>query len=245
MSSRNISLCACLLLICCVLPMSAQRPAASTTSSRNVVVPPLMNFSSVLTDLNGRPQTNISGVTFLLYKEEQGGAPLWMETQNVQPDKNGHYAVMLGSTTSTGLPADIFVAGEARWLGVQAQGQPEQPRILLLSVPYALKAADAQTVGGLPASAFVLAAPPNAISATVPTPAVAEQPPLAPGTTPVTTAGGSVNRLAKFDATADITNSLIFDNGTNVGIGNTAPGAKLDVEWVRNCARNCDPAQRG
>ena len=30
--------------------------------------------------------------------------------------------------------------------------------MLLLSVPYALKAADAETVGGLPASAFVLAA---------------------------------------------------------------------------------------
>src|SRR5580698_10974132 len=53
--------------------------------------------------------------------------------------------------------------------------------------------------------------------------------PLATGSTPVTTAGGTVNKLAKFDAAADITNSIIFDNGTNVGIGNTAPGAKLDV----------------
>src|SRR3990170_1578308 len=33
----------------------------------------------------------------------------------------------------------------------------EQPRILLVSVPYALKAADAETLGGKPASAFVLA----------------------------------------------------------------------------------------
>jgi hypothetical protein len=53
--------------------------------------------------------------------------------------------------------------------------------------------------------------------------------PLATGTTPVTTAGGTVNRLAKFDAAADITSSQIFDNGTSVGIGNTAPAAKLDV----------------
>jgi hypothetical protein len=45
----------------------------------------------------------------------------------------------------------------------------------------------------------------------------------------VTTAGGTVNLLAKFDAAADITKSQIFDNGTNVGIGNTAPAAKLDV----------------
>lgn len=53
--------------------------------------------------------------------------------------------------------------------------------------------------------------------------------PLATGTTPVTTAGGTVNKLAKFDAAADVTSSQIFDNGTNVGVGNTAPAAKLDV----------------
>jgi len=228
MSSRNAFLSACVLVICCVVPMSGQQPAASTSSRSNVVVPPLVNYSSVLTDVNGKPLTLITGVTFLLYKEEQGGAPLWMETQNVYPDKTGHYSVMLGSTTSTGLPADIFVAGQARWLGVQPQGQPDQPRVLLLSVPYALKAVDAQTVGGLPASAFVLAAPPTGNATSTASPSGAAQP-LATGTTPVTTAGGTINKLAKFDATADITNSQIFDNGTNVGIGNTSPAAKLDV----------------
>ena len=96
-------------------------------------------------------------MTFLLYKESQGGAPLWMETQNVDPDKTGHYSVMLGSTTSQGLPQDVFVSGEARWLGVQVVGEQEQPRVLLVAVPYALKAGDAETIGGLPASAFVLA----------------------------------------------------------------------------------------
>lgn len=62
---------------------------------------------------------------------------------------------MLGSTISTRLPAHIFVAGEARWLAVWPEGQQEQARVLLLSVPYAWKAEDAQTLGGLPASAFV------------------------------------------------------------------------------------------
>ena len=45
----------------------------------------------------------------------------------------------------------------------------------------------------------------------------------------MTTGGGTINKLAKFDASTDITSSLIFDNGTNVGIGNTSPAAKLDV----------------
>lgn len=56
-----------------------------------------------------------------------------------------------------GLPADQFASTEAPWLAVQPQGQAEQPRVVLLSVSYALKAEDVQTMGGLPASAFVLA----------------------------------------------------------------------------------------
>ena len=35
----------------------------------------------------------------------------------------------------------------------------EQPRVLLVSAPYALKAADAETLGGKPLSAFQLVAP--------------------------------------------------------------------------------------
>ena len=84
-----------------------------------------------------------------------------METQNVMADAKGNYTVQLGATKPDGLPLDLFTSGEARWLGVRVNGGEEQPRVLLLSVPYALKAADAETVGGLPASAFILAAPPG------------------------------------------------------------------------------------
>jgi len=152
-----------------------------------------------------------------------------METQIVQPDQTGRYTVMLGSTSSYGLPADIFVAGEAHWLGVQPQGQAEQPRILLLSVPYALKAADAETIRGLPPSAFVLATRANVTgSGAAGSNELAQV--LATTITPVTTAGGTIKHLAKFAASADIADSQVFDNGTNVGIGTTTPSTKLDVE---------------
>ena len=36
-------------------------------------------------------------------------------------------------------------------------GSEEEPRVALVSVPYAVKAGDAQTLGGLPASAFMRA----------------------------------------------------------------------------------------
>src|SRR5579872_6444491 len=145
----------------CVLLLGSLLAAQQigSTKASNEIVPSMVNFSGMLTDSNAKALTGTVGVTFALYKDAQGGAPLWIETQNVQADKTGHYTVMLGATNSQGLPNALFVSGEARWLGVQPQGQSEQARVLLLSVPYALKAGDAQTIGGLPPSAFVLAAP--------------------------------------------------------------------------------------
>jgi hypothetical protein len=167
------------------------------------------------------------GITFLLYKESQGGVPLWMETQNVQPDKNGHYSVMLGSTSSHGLPANIFAAGEARWLGVQAEGQAEQPRVLLLSVPYALKAADAQTVGGLPPSAFVLATAPAASDSPAPSSAAMAQPAI----TPALAGSGTLDFIPLWTPDGNtLGNSILFQNSSlNLGIGTQTPAAKLDV----------------
>ncbi len=41
---------------------------------------------------------------------------------------------------------------------------------------------------------------------------------------------GTTNYVAKWSDTDTITNSVIYDNGTNVGIGTTSPTAKLHVE---------------
>ena len=104
-----------------------------------------------------REPTGQISVTFLIYKDQNGGEPLFAETQAVATDATGRYKVQLGAANPNGLPSDLFSSGEARWLEVQIAGEPAQPRVLLASVPYALKAADAATLGGLPASAFALA----------------------------------------------------------------------------------------
>ena len=126
-------------------------------------IPNFISYSSVLTDEGGEPIRGITGITFLLYREKEGGPPLWIETQNVTTDRSGHYSVQLGITSAQGLPPDLFLTGEARWLAVQVAGQAEQPRVLLVAVPYAMKAGDAQTVGGFPASAFARAVSPNGV----------------------------------------------------------------------------------
>ena len=202
-----------LALLCCTAVLSS----GQTTNA--AVVPPLVKFSGTMADMNGKPMTGVIGVTFYLYKDAQGGAPVWMETQNVQIDRLGNYSVMLGSTTNRGLPADLFVSGEARWLGVQVSGRPEQPRVLLLSVPYALKAADAETLGGLPLSAFVLAAPSSSTNGQ-PAPGLSGTtagvtPAAAPAaSSPVTTNGGTVNAIPLFSTATNIQNSILTQTGT-------------------------------
>ena len=208
---RSLGFLSLAFLLCSLLGHAQQTSTAGQGAT--VIVPPLVNFSSVLTDGNGKPLNGVVGVTFYLYKDSQGGSPLWMETQNVQPDKVGHYKVMLGSTTTQGLPAELFASGEARWLGVQVQGKEEQPRVSLLSVPYALKALDAETLGGKPASAFVASSQANS--------------------NPINDASsgsGKKNYVPLWLSATKLGDSKIFQSATgNLGLGTTAPAAQLDV----------------
>ncbi|MCW3102372.1 MAG: hypothetical protein JWO09_812 [Bacteroidetes bacterium] len=49
------------------------------------------------------------------------------------------------------------------------------------------------------------------------------------GPTGAANIAGSVNQLVKFTGASTGGNSIVFDNGTNVGVGTTTPGFKLDV----------------
>ena len=85
MFRHRVWLCA-VLLVCTTISAFPQQPA----SAASAVVPTLVNFSGILTDVSGKPLTGMVGVTFSLYKDAQVGAPLWVETQNVPADKSGH-----------------------------------------------------------------------------------------------------------------------------------------------------------
>jgi len=216
-----------------VLSLAAQTSGSNPASAQ---VPPLIQFSDVATDEGGNSMSGVVSLTFSLYNSQRGGEPLWTETQkNVQLDPTGHYSVQLGITKPNGVLTTLFTTGQARWLGVRIAEQAEQPRVLLLSVPYALKAGDAATVGGLPPSAFVLAAPAMSTGADLNSPAPSTSASGAPpATSNVTTTGGTVNAIPLFTTATNIQTSAMAQTGSGstakIGIGTTTPATTLDVK---------------
>jgi hypothetical protein len=221
----------CTLILWVCSAVSAQQTATLSTTT---VVPRQVNFSARAIDDHGKPVAGIAGVTFSIYKDQSGGSPLWMETQNVVADARGNYTAQLGATSAEGLPLNVFASGEARWLGVRVNGGEEQPRVLLLSVPYALKAADAETVGGLPASAFLLAGAVNASAAQGNVAGTAPSSASPATTSDVTTSGGAANSLPLFTTATNVQSSILTQTGSGttakIGINTATPATTLDVK---------------
>ena len=127
----------CIVFVISLLVAVSSSAQVSTTKTRagSDLVPRLIKFSGTVKDEAGKPMSGILGMTFALYKEDEGGSPLWLETQNVQADANGHFTALLGSATADGVPLSLFSSAEVHWISTQIEGQPEQRRVLLLSVP--------------------------------------------------------------------------------------------------------------
>src|SRR5277367_6373840 len=204
------------------LPAVTQNTPSSLAASAPTSVPPLIPYSGVADAVAGQPAPTTASVTFLVYDDETGGEPLFSETQSVAVEAAGRFKAQIGATLTNGIPIDLFASGEARWLAVEIAGEAAQPRILLASVPYALKAADAATLGGLPASAFALASTKSLAPA-----ALTSDVSPAAGTA-VTTPGGFSGYIPVFTSPTTIANSIIFQNTNGIGI-NAPPFAALDV----------------
>lgn len=216
-------------LFLCLLILAASAYAQSTA------VPKLVRFIGSYRPTTGTASTN-ENVTLAVYREQTGGAPLWREVQNISIDAEGRYSLLMGATVNDGMPLDLFSSGEPRWLGVQFNrpGEAEQPRVLMVSVPYALKAADAETLGGKPASAYLLAAP-SAMASTSAPGSTTSPTTSAPSTNVVTNAlkprvnSGSPNFIGKFSNSTDLVNSVMFENGGLIGVGTAQPLIGFDV----------------
>jgi hypothetical protein len=228
--NKSRFLVACFL--CSVAVASAQQIQSANTPT---VVPRLLHFAGSFRPPVSQPAGTI-GATFAIYSEQEGGTPLWTEDQNVELDANGNYTVLLGATKNAGVPPELFAGGEARWLQVKfyEPGEVDLPRVLLVSVPYALKAGDADTLGGKPASAYLLAglytsAQPSEAAQPAPS-ATAVAAKTGAAVMPAFTSTGTTNYVPEFtDTFGDIGNSVMYQNGSNIGVGTTAGAISMDI----------------
>jgi len=230
-SMRFHTLCIALLFAATApaLPCLAQSATATTDgATTNAAIPALMHHTGVALLSDGKPLKGEASITFLIFEAERGGDPVWAETQSVKLDAGGNYDVQLGAASTSGLPASLFSSGEARWLEVQVAGGAPQPRLLLTSVPYAMKAADAVTLGGLPASDFVTQ---NQLAqlngrATQASSTTSAIRPLASGTL---IGSGTTGTVPLWTGAFTQGNSEITQVGSEIGINETVPAATLDV----------------
>lgn len=215
---------AAFLLAATASPSWSQLPAHTVAPTTR-----LMPVSGVLTDGRGRPMSGRVTVSFELYDAREDGVLLWTETQQVEADARGRYTAYLGA--SAGVPQEAFSSEQARWLGVRVGGR-ELPRMMLVAVPYALRAADAATLGGQPASSFVRSRADGRLETSSGVLFAA----------PAIDGSGVPGQIAKFNSTTSLSSSVISETATNrIGFGLTDPtgGGVVDsVFTIRNFDNN-------
>jgi len=210
----------------CVAQAQAQPEAGAPSSLlAESVVPRLVRYPGVAPNRAG----DRVEATFRVYAAQRGGEPLWQETQLIQVEPDGKFSVLLGIATQGGLPQSLFSAGVGQWLAVSIERAEEQPRVQLAAAAYAMKAADAETLAGVPATSFVTQSQLAAAAAAL-TAQAAQR--ILPETTP--SGSGAANYLAYWTGAATLGDSAIYQAGTAaaplLGIGTASPVTTLDVK---------------
>jgi len=237
------------------LPAGAQStgPDASAVAS-SASTANLVRWTGSLPEMAGRTVE----VSFALYQDPAGGPALWNETQTVTVGAGGRYTVLLGATSAEGLPQTLFQASEARWIEANPIGKRQidasgrdvvvevanampPARSLLAAVPYAFESMDAETLAGRAASDYVtredltstVANQVRAVSNMGTQSGIVGVPPpiagMSSSSRTTVTGAGTAGYLPVWAGSATLDNSMIFESGTNVGIGTSTPATMLDV----------------
>lgn len=128
-----------------------------TAATALAAVPRLINYQGVLTDAAGIALEGPHDLIFSVYTDSAATTATWIETHPAVPLAKGVFSVILGGLTPI---TDEVFAGTQRWLGITVDAGPETaPRMRLTSVPWALRAAVADSVlgGGGPDGGWTVA----------------------------------------------------------------------------------------
>lgn len=145
------------ILVCALLSLALVVHAEETGNARVKRPPTRIPLSGVLQTVTGEARQGEVTLVLSIYAERDSAAPLWSEEQTIVLGEDGRYDVALGGTSDEGLSNELFSANGARWIGISEKGALELPRFMLVSVPYATKALDADAIGGRRVKDFVLA----------------------------------------------------------------------------------------
>ncbi|MCK5833796.1 hypothetical protein KAH81_09025, partial [bacterium] len=107
-------------------------------------IPETMNYQGKLTSLDGVAFEGVLTVTFSIYDVETSGFPLWTENQDVTFVK-GLFDVQLGSMVPL---SDFLDFSDEYFIEIAIGGDVLNPRQPLTTVPYAFRAAIADSVVG-------------------------------------------------------------------------------------------------
>jgi hypothetical protein len=124
-----------------------------------------VSFQGRLTSADGVAAPNGSyDMVFNFYDVATGGSPLLTDrhagSANTVPVSGGLYTVLLGGgeiiTGSESTLWSVFLNHQQVYVGISVAAEPEMsPRLLLTRTPYAVRAEDALTLSGKPASQFL------------------------------------------------------------------------------------------
>ncbi|MFZ1946071.1 MAG: PSA repeat domain-containing protein [bacterium] len=200
-------------------------------------VPSKINYQGRLVD-SGAALSGTHEVGFRIYDSAALGALLWADTTMVTASSDGVFSVVLGGERP------ITIGGaDSCYLEIEVDGEILAPRRELVSVPYALRAAGADSLGDLPVEAFAAAEHSHddryAIASELEAPGTINQAGnpmdwtklksvpagLADGVDSVGTGDGS--SLDAADGSP--TDAVYVDNAGHVGVGTTTPAAELEV----------------
>lgn len=137
-----------------MLAMVTAGIAAVGAQAADAQVPGTVTFTARVVD-DGTPVTGTHAFTFRLFDAASGGTQRWSENYGGVLVQDGLVTVALGSQTT--LTASVL-DGTPLFVEVALDGSTLSPRLPLRSIPYAVRAGDAATVGGQAATAFAAAA---------------------------------------------------------------------------------------
>jgi hypothetical protein len=197
------------------------------TSQAFAQVPQGFNYQAVARNSSGTLLQNQSlGVKLSVHQGSAAGAVVYSERQTPTTNQFGLFTVTVGQgTVLSGVFSSVTWSSGNYWLQVELDvtggtTYTDMGTSQLLSVPYAMYAANAGTSGATGPTG-----PAGPVGATGATGAQGPQGPTGP------LVAGTSGQTLRHNGTTWVANSLLYNDGSNVGINTGSPTSKLHVYY--------------